>query len=114
MFLVWPATQRWYWASPGRWQVPAHCSTSTWLGITWERCRGEGEQDHLQDGGVARQGEGDKGGPRTTLWKGVPDLGARFLAALFNGKGGGHGGEGCVEGQEGVGGERHRGHAQEH
>ena len=116
IFWVCPATQRWYWDSPGRWQVPAHCSTSTWLGITCKnRCWGGGQLwSHLQNGRVTRQGEGDKGRPRTTLWKGVPHLGACFLAALFDGKGGGHCGEGGVEGQEGVGGERHRGHAQEH
>ena len=71
-------------------------------------------EDHLQNGWVAWQGEGDKSRPRTTLWKRVPHLGARFLAALFNGKWSGHRGEGRVQGQEGVGGERHRGHAQEH
>ena len=68
--------------------------------------------NHLENGWVARQREGDQGRPRSTLWKGIPHLCTSFLAALFeDGKGSGDCGEGCVEGQEGVGCERQRGHA---
>ena len=115
IFLVCPATQRWYCASPGKWQVPAHCSTSTWLGITWNRWWGElGDLYHLENGWITRQGEGDEGRSWTTLRKRVPDLGARLFAALFGGKRSGDCREGRVEGEQGVRGERQGCHAQEH
>ena len=70
--------------------------------------------DHLQNGRVPRQRQFDESWSGTTFWKRTPHLGSSFLAADFNSKGGGEGGEGGVQDQQGVGGERHGRHAQEH